>query len=164
MATPREDLAGLFDYAWQRFSDRMAGVSPEEWVWAPLADTRVCLRWRFGHLAHLLADGRNSAWLGLGPRPEVPAHGEEPATVHGDLPAALEDLQVSFRRWRDLLDQTTDASLAEPIGAVGGPYGQASRYSYALHVLDELIHHTAEAALLRDLYAGSRGARAATTS
>ncbi|MDP9241462.1 MAG: hypothetical protein M3O55_12640 [Actinomycetota bacterium] len=30
---------------------------------------------------------------------------------------------------------------------------RGDRYSYALHVVDELVHHGAEAALLRDLYA-----------
>jgi hypothetical protein len=47
----------------------------------------------------------------------------------------------------------TDESLAAPIGPSAGFYADGSRRSFALHILDELIHHGAEAALLRDLYA-----------
>jgi hypothetical protein len=54
----------------------------------------------------------------------------------------------------ELLGQTTQESLGEPIGPVGGQYGAATRRAFALHIVDELVHHTAEAALLRDLYAG----------
>lgn len=42
-------------------------------------------------------------------------------------------------------------------GKPAGRYGAASRRSFVLHVLDELIHHGAEAALLRDLYAATSG-------
>jgi len=52
----------------------------------------------------------------------------------------------------DLLAATGDAVLAAPVGAPAGRYGDATRRSFALHIADELIHHTAEAALLRDLY------------
>ena len=38
------------------------------------------------------------------------------------------------------------------LGQPGGPYAEASTVDLALHVLDEVIHHGAEAALLRDLY------------
>ncbi len=36
--------------------------------------------------------------------------------------------------------------------AILGPYAQANTVDLALHVLDEVIHHGAEIALLRDLY------------
>jgi hypothetical protein len=36
-----------------------------------------------------------------------------------------------------------------------GYFADATRRSFVLHIADELIHHTAEAALLRDLFAGA---------
>jgi len=48
-----------------------------------------------------------------------------------------------------------DRGLAEPVGDLAGHYGDASRNSFALHILDELIHHGAGVALLRDLYRAS---------
>src|ERR1022692_2198927 len=58
---------------------------------------------------------------------------------------------------RGQLDETPDESLGELIGPVAGRYGDATRRAFALHIIDELVHHTAEAALLRDLHAGQRG-------
>jgi hypothetical protein len=46
----------------------------------------------------------------------------------------------------------TDESLERPIGSRAGFYANDTRRSFVPHVLDELIHHGAEAALLRDLH------------
>jgi hypothetical protein len=35
---------------------------------------------------------------------------------------------------------------------LGGAFADSTRRAFALHILDELIHHGAEVALLRDLY------------
>ena len=43
-----------------------------------------------------------------------------------------------------------------PLGDAAGYFAGATGRSFVLHIADELIHHTAEAALLRDLFAGSR--------
>ena len=42
--------------------------------------------------------------------------------------------------------------LTEVIGSIGHRYGESSVLGLLLHVADELIHHGAEVALLRDLY------------
>lgn len=147
MNSPRQDLAGTFDYVWQRFRRRMDGLGDAEWRWQPTADDRVTLAWRLRHIADLLSEDRNSAWLGVVgddlPRPAPSTAGE-----------ALADVERGHEHLASLLRRTTEASLAEPIGAVAGGYGGATRFSFALHLLDEFIHHTAEAALLRDLYPG----------
>jgi hypothetical protein len=54
-------------------------------------------------------------------------------------------------RHGDLMDMT-DAALWEPIGPLGGPFSESTRVAWVLHILDEVIHHGAEIALLRDLY------------
>jgi hypothetical protein len=38
------------------------------------------------------------------------------------------------------------------MGAIAGPYADADRVAFVVHIMDELIHHAAEVALLRDLY------------
>jgi hypothetical protein len=68
----------------------------------------------------------------------------------------LELLDASYALWRKVLTSCTDESLDRPIGPRGGFYAGYTRRSFVLHILDALIHHGAEAALLRDLY-GHRG-------
>lgn len=144
MKTDRDDILDLFDYAWQRFRDRMAGLGDDEWRWQPTKDDDLSLRWRLAHIANLLGEDRNGPWLGLPAQPTDD-------TVADSAAAALAKADLAYARWRDQLASAGD--LAQPIGAVAGPYGDGTRRSYALHTVDELIHHTAEAALFRDLYA-----------
>jgi hypothetical protein len=73
-----EDLVETFRYVADRLVARLAGLTDDEWAWAPIAsDDRVTIRWRLDHIASTL--------------------------------------------------------------------------TFVLHVLDEVVHHGAEASLLRDL-------------
>ena len=65
----------------------------------------------------------------------------------------MESVIVTFREFISLTEGSA-ATLGDPIGTVAGLYGATSRRSLVLHLCDELIHHAAEASLLRDLYAG----------
>ena len=51
------------------------------------------------------------------------------------------------------MDGLDDEALNTPLGEVAGYFADATGRSFVLHIADELIHHTAEAALLRDLFA-----------
>jgi hypothetical protein len=62
-------------------------------------------------------------------------------------------------RWRGHLESTTDEQLAEPIGPIGGRYGEARRVGFVLHMLDEFAHHGAEVGVLRDLWHGQHADR-----
>ena len=46
-----------------------------------------------------------------------------------------------------------DARLARPCGPAEGPFAESSMATLVLHVNREALHHGAEIALLRDLYA-----------
>ena len=46
-----------------------------------------------------------------------------------------------------------DADLAQPCGPAEGPYAEEPMTTLVLHINREVIHHGAEIALLRDLYA-----------
>jgi hypothetical protein len=144
----RDDVLDLFDHAWRRFRARMEGLGDDEWAWRPTPDERLTLRWRLRHIAELLDEERNGPWLGL------PAEPGPPREEAADAACALRNADAAYARWRGRLAALTDAALAEPVGPVAGPFAAATRGSFALHIADELIHHTAEAALLRDLYAG----------
>jgi hypothetical protein len=147
MKSTQDDLVDLFDFVWNRLEGRMHGLTDVEWSWCPTSDERISLRWRLGHIANFLTESRNWQWLGS-VRP-----GEVKKDESSTSAAALAALTESFAAWRALLADP-DVDLAVPIGAPAGRYGQATRRSFVLHIADELIHHSAEAALLRDLYAG----------
>ena len=48
-----------------------------------------------------------------------------------------------------------EETLQESIGQVYGMFAESTRRAFVLPVLGELIHHGAEAAALRDLYAAT---------
>jgi hypothetical protein len=60
------------------------------------------------------------------------------------------DPRISLR-WRlGHIRRLLSEDRSEAVGYFAGATGR----SFVLHIADELIHHTAEAALLRDLFAG----------
>lgn len=166
------DLVELSDYAYDRLRDRLENIDDTEFGWEPVpgswtvrqqpdgtfapdgndesgshayAPPLTTLAWRVWHIIDFLETDRTATWLGL-----------EVDHVRGPVPGTARDsldrLDDAAARWHERLSRLDDAGLAEPVGESGGPYGDASRNSFALHILDELIHHGAEVALLRDLY------------
>lgn len=96
-------------------------------------------------MTDLLAQERNWTWLGVTAPIDAPR--ADPDGAAGAM-AAADD---AYTRWRAVVSRD-DLDLSTAIGAPAGDYGGATRRSYVLHVIDELAHHCAEAALLRDLY------------
>ena len=141
-----EDLLALFDEAYSRLSNRLTGLADDEWAWSPINDPKVSIRWRLQHLTDMLTERRNAEWLGV----DVPSSRVAPSVTTAEQ--AVVHLAEAAARCRAVIESAAD--LDEPIGPEAGPYAAASRRSFVLHVLDELIHHAAEAALLRDLYPG----------
>jgi uncharacterized damage-inducible protein DinB len=144
MLSEKEDVIELGRYAFSRLMDRLSGLAHDEYAWEP-APGVATIAWRLGHIADLLAEDRNAAWLGVPGQP-----GPGPAA---DAAGALLALDAAFEVWTAVLEAVPDSSLAEPIGPVGGPYAEDTRRAFVLHILDELIHHGAEVGLVRDLWA-----------
>lgn len=71
----------------------------------------------------------------------------------GTADAALAQLDSAYAAWFDGVHAWGADELAQPCGAAEGPWADASRATLVLHINRELIHHGAEIALLRDLYA-----------
>lgn len=145
MRSEISDLLELSRYAYGRLWDRLTGLSEEEYRWEPGPGVST-LAWRLGHIAELLSAERNAAWLGV----DVPqAAVGKPMTARD----VWNSLDAAIHAWMDVVSAVPEESLSEPIGPVGGGYSEHSRRSFVLHVLDELIHHGAEVALVRDLWA-----------
>lgn len=148
MVYAESEVEGLIRQAGGRLLDRMQGLGDEEWAWRPITDDeKVTIRWRLDHFAEAVGGERNWVWLGV-------AAADAPQLVPAEsAQQAVGTAELVVDRFAGLI-RRPDIDLDQQIGAVGGPYGDEPRRGLVLHTLDELIHHAAEAALLRDLYAG----------
>lgn len=148
MSDAHADIVELIRYAGQRLTDRMGGLTDKEWSWRPIGqDEKMTIRWRLDHIAEAVGLERNWVWLGASgsDAPRLTAADSAEAAI-----AAVESTLQQFIALSESLGEDLDL----PCGPAAGPYAEASRRSLVLHAADELIHHAAEAAILRDLYAG----------
>jgi uncharacterized damage-inducible protein DinB len=139
------DLRELSRYAYGRLRNRLEGLTEEEFRWEPGPGVST-LAWRVGHIAELLSEERNATWLGV----DVGGAAVKQPMTARDVGGTLDD---AINVWLDVVAAVPEESLSDPLGPVAGPYGEDSRRAFVLHVLDELIHHGAEVALVRDLWA-----------
>jgi hypothetical protein len=146
-ASVAHDVRSLSDYAWSRLLDRIDGMTDDEYQWeaAPGVPT---IAWRLHHIGSTLAEDRNARWLGLA----VASEPFDASLTARTASEALLLLDRAYTSWTSVLDAIDAKGLSETMGPAAGAYGDATRLSFVLHVLDELIHHAAEVALLRDLY------------
>lgn len=105
--------------------------------------------------------------LGASPSPVWPSRSAESARAFAEawfsqpLPRSApgigragDAVEALDRHWSTvgrLVASFPDDDLLQP-GEVGGPFGHGSIHSLITHLADELMHHSAEIALLRDLY------------
>jgi len=71
----------------------------------------------------------------------------------GTVAAALTQLDEEYAHWVAGVRGLGPEGLAEPCGPSEGPFAEVSMAGLVLHINRELIHHGAEIALLRDLFA-----------
>ena len=165
------ELIGTFDVVVARFLARLEGLSDAELLWEPVVgcwtvrevdpgswamdsagaggvqpEPVTTIAWRMAHVAgHVL--GGFATWLRDGGSP-YGGDTEVPHTAAG----AIELLHTSWRRWREGMVALDDDGWRRQLGDGFGAYATESTTALVLHVLDELIHHASEVALLRDLY------------
>jgi hypothetical protein len=70
-----------------------------------------------------------------------------------DAATALRQLDDAYAGWIAGVRGLDDAALGRPIGAAEGPWADHTMAELVLHINREAIHHGAEIACLRDLYA-----------
>lgn len=172
MADIGSSLVKSFDYVWARFSTRLDGLSDQEYFWEPTPNTWTIrqdaggrwridgdggggpppdplpvptIAWRMGHIA--------LTFIGFGDR------------RFGERERGLDDIDFAptadtarrfvgdcYYFWRDGLVKLDELGWLQSLGPRFGAYAEDTTVDLALHVHDELVHHAAEVALLRDLY------------
>lgn len=156
----KSDMVELAQQAFRRLRTRLVGLTDDEFLWEPVpgawraADWQdgvwpaplTTLAWRLTHVINNLNDSRYATHLGLTPRGTPPSAPPETAAD------ALDRLDRGWSVMRSYLDDLDDTTLLTPLGPTAGPWAEDDRGSFVLHMIDELIHHGAEIALLRDLF------------
>jgi hypothetical protein len=173
MTTLSQNLLDLSDFAWQRLRDRVQGLTDDEYFWEPfdgcwsirkteaglvLERTQIppepapftTLAWRITHIVDILQEDRTATWFGNQPDP---ADGQPP--VPASASGALAALDHAYDVWRRRLAALSQEVLDRPMGEPAGMYAEHDGTSFALHILDELIHHGAEVGAVRDFYRGT---------
>jgi hypothetical protein len=170
MTTLSQNLLDLSDFAWQRLRHRVEGLTDEEYLWEPfdgcwsirktdagyVADGSpippepspfTTLAWRITHIVDILQEDRTATWFGHQPDPD---DGQPP--VPASAADAVAALDHAYDVWRRRLAALSQEVLDRPMGEPAGMYAENDGTSFALHILDELIHHGAEVGTVRDFY------------
>ncbi len=120
-----------------------------DWAWPePVPAPVTTIAWRLSHLLVGVLGARIAGHFGGEPHDYQTYRYPETAA---DALASLDDL---YRQWLDGVNSWSAADLAVPVGdREPAAYADQPRATLVLHINRELIHHGAEIALLRDLYA-----------
>ena len=174
-------LVDQLDFHWQhQLRPRLRGLTDDEYLWQPapgswnvrVRDPRrpdqmpgsgdFTIDWMFPEpepapvttiawrLAHLIVGV-------LGAR--VAAHFEGPPADYltwryaGTADEALAQLDRAYTGWAAGVRALDESQLAAPCGPAEGEWADHPMSALVLHINREVIHHGAEVALLRDLYA-----------
>ncbi|HZC26868.1 MAG TPA: ankyrin repeat domain-containing protein [Actinopolymorphaceae bacterium] len=175
MTSFKADLVSLSDFAWERLRGRLDGLTDEEFLWEPVPgcwsvrpddnggsradgstfrpepEPFTTAAWRIAHLIDNLQAERTATWLGVTPTPD-----DGMPVVPATAAQATAALDKAYAAWRRRLLAVADEELLTPLGEIGGAYADDTRNAFVLHIIDELIHHGAEVAVVRDLYRASR--------
>lgn len=157
-----DSMDGMFEQLLQRLD----GLTLDEYLWEPavgmwsvrpgaegipVADGAggrdvdpapvTTIAWRMWHIAIDCLDGYSRRFAG--------DLSSAPAAWTLDVDEAVGVLQ---RKWISYRSSIAERDWWEPLGDNWGPWSQHSVADMAMHASNELVHHGAEIALLRDLY------------
>ena len=166
-------LLETHDYVWQRLLDRVDGLRDAEYLWEPVAGCWTVRRlddgtlyrdpgewpevtsspvttiaWRICHIADNFLEARIGPLFG---RPPFEGQLASPITAA----EGIEYMTDAYQSWRAhvaSVGSVGDADLAMPLARGTRPYEGKPLTRFVLQYLEELAHHAAEVALLRDLY------------
>jgi hypothetical protein len=165
-------FSSSYEYFAGRTLARLDGLTDDEYLWEPVdgcwtvhvVDGRTVIDWEFPppdpvpvttiawRLVHIGSVLREHALRAVafdrGTANHVP-----PTVLPLRADAAIAMVRDAMDVWRGDLARVDDARLWELLGPEAGQYAQEPVAAFVEHIHDELVHHAAEVALLRDLYA-----------
>lgn len=181
-------LVGQLSFYWDfHLAPRLAGLTDDEYLWEPVegcwslrptGDGRwhlergstepgtgplTTIAWRMTHVTVEVLESRYRAFFG-GEGPDQWAPGErllDAGALPGTADAAVAELTAAYGRWRDAIAALPEEELLRPLGPKGADFAADPMAELVLHLNREVMHHGAEIALMRDLYAATGGARLA---
>jgi hypothetical protein len=125
-----------------------SGEHTIDWVFPqPEPAPVTTIAWRIAHLVVGVFGARNAAHFG-GPTADYLTW-----PYAGTAQEALAQLDSAYAAWAEGVRGLGEEGLSRPCGPAEGPYAQVPMAGLVLHINREAIHHGAEIALLRDLYA-----------
>lgn len=165
------ELADQLDWHWQhQLRPRLDGLTDDEYFWQPVPDCWTVhpngsidftypppqpepfttIAWRLAHVIVGVLAMRNHSHFGGAPADYLSWH------YALDARTALDQLDDAYAGWIAGVRGLDDAALAQPCGPAEGPYAELSMATLVLHINREVIHHGAEIACIRDLYAHTK--------
>lgn len=105
------------------------------------------IAWRLAHVIVGVLGARAYSHFG-GPPTDY-----ESWSYAGSADEALAQLDAAYTAWSAGVRGLSVDDLAEPVGEAEGPWAEHPMLELVLHINRETIHHLAEVALLRDLWA-----------
>jgi DinB superfamily len=163
-------LADQLDFHWtQQLRPRLDGLTDGEYFWCPVSNCWTVhpggsidfeypqpepapfttIAWRLAHVIVGVLAMRNHSHFG---GPPADYQSWQYAT---DAATALGQLDDAYEKWMAGVRGLNDDELDRPCGPAEGPYAEYPFMALILHINREMIHHGAEIACLRDLYANS---------
>jgi len=113
----------------------------------PTPPPLTTIAWRLAHVIVGVLGMRNASHFGGTPT-SYDDH-DYAATAKG----ALDQLDEQYERWVTGVRALGEDGLDRPVGPAEGPWAESPYSELVLHIHREVIHHGAEIALLRDLWA-----------
>lgn len=125
-----------------------AGNYTIDWEYPPPSPAPVTtIAWRLAHITIGVFAMRVHGHFG------GPVADYETWDYAGTAQGALTQLDDAYAAWLAGVRTWSDADLLVPSGPAEGPWHEIPRAGLILHINREVIHHGAEIALLRDLWA-----------
>jgi len=161
-------MADQLDYHWTtQLRPRLEGLTDEEYFWQPVPDCWTVhpdgaidfmfpqpqpapfttIAWRLAHVIVGVLAMRNHFHFG-GPPADYQSW-----NYATDAKTALHQLDGAYANWITAVRGLDTEALKRPIGPNEGPWADHAMSELILHINREVIHHGAEIACIRDLYA-----------